>query len=198
MEDILNTAETIQFLPERGSIEPDPIKELENGLGLWAAVLEKIPNGVIAGGAIRDFIMGVQPKDIDVFIPSKLFKASNFEQWEPHPNAVEYEAGDHVDAVLQRKLFGWVVDLILVNLPETEESFGARVIKSFDFGITRSWFDGELHDTLEACHDREKGRVTLMLEDRLDRAWKRFDRFNAAHGNSWTFVAPPRPTEEVI
>ena len=42
---------------------------MQNGPELWNAILDQMPPGaVIAGGAVRDFILGVQPKDIDVFM----------------------------------------------------------------------------------------------------------------------------------
>jgi len=40
-----------------------------NGPDLWDAILLKLgPDAYIAGGAVRDYILGTEPKDIDVFL----------------------------------------------------------------------------------------------------------------------------------
>lgn len=181
-------------------VPPDPWQDVptfSNGPLLWTAILASVPGAVVAGGAVRDYLMGVILKDIDIFVSTS--SPVDFSFWDPHPKAVEYEAGDHVDAVVQRKFGNWTVDLICVSVADSAEDprpFGQKVIETFDFGVTRSYFDGQLHDTIEAAHDRRKGQVTLMLDDRLARAWDRFDRFNTSHGGGWTFRAPPRPLEE--
>lgn len=55
--------------------DPSVIDEFENGPGLWNKLAsrfsEYLPDGykpVVAGGAVRDFLLGLPPKDIDVFI----------------------------------------------------------------------------------------------------------------------------------
>lgn len=38
----------------------------KNGPELWQEIIEKLPGAVIAGGAVRDYLLGVEPKDIDL------------------------------------------------------------------------------------------------------------------------------------
>lgn len=154
---------------------------MNNGPELWNYILAQIPNGIIAGGCVRDYLMGVEAKDVDVFVSDCTY--DKFEGWEAHPEAEEYEAGDHVAFVMQRTLEGVTVDLIGLALKDFS---GEEIIKTFDFGITRSWYDGEIHDTYEASEDRTNGRITLMIPDRMLRAVRRFERFNERNGNAFT------------
>lgn len=166
---------------------------MENGPELWNTILAQIPGGIIAGGCVRDYLMGVPAKDIDVFV--SVHQSTNFNGWEPHPDAEEYEAGDHVAYVVQREVEGWTVDLIGMD---PKVLTGEFVISQFDFGLTRCWYDGEIHDTVEAAHDREKGRITVMINDRPDRLLKRFERFNARNGGTWSLWENGAPYKPVI
>jgi len=44
-----------------------------NGPALWDALLDavNVPGAVVAGGSIRDWCLGIDPKDIDIFVPCK-------------------------------------------------------------------------------------------------------------------------------
>lgn len=169
---------------------------MDNGPELWNTILAHIPGGIVAGGAVRDYLLARPAKDIDVFVPISWDPPNGFEGWLPHPEAEEYLAGDHVAFVFQQQIEGIVVDLIGVQFHSGIEIIpfsGHAVAASFDFGVTRSWYDGELHDTFEAMHDREKGRVTLMRDDRPERALRRFERFNERMGGSWTLWKDGQP-----
>jgi len=49
-----------------------------NHAGLWDCILKlvDVPGAVVAGGCLRDHFLGLEPKDIDVFIP-----CTSLEHW---------------------------------------------------------------------------------------------------------------------
>ena len=60
-----------QAMKARSDLHPsgfDPSR-MANGPDLWRAILAKMPPGsIVAGGAVRDYLLGYEPKDIDVFM----------------------------------------------------------------------------------------------------------------------------------
>jgi hypothetical protein len=184
---------------------------LENGPDLWRAILERMPVGsIVAGGAVRDYLLGKEPKDIDVFmgVPAVseevdfealcdlnilpdprhgLFRIEN-----THERFEEYAAVSCILCVSSGELLGRKVDAVEI------EHFqgGAELIKEFDFGITRCWFDGEIHDTPEAKHDRENKVITLLSDARQERSIARFERLNERWGGDWKLVIATQSTGE--
>jgi hypothetical protein len=189
----------------------DDPSRLDNGPGLWAAILAKMPPGaIIAGGAVRDWFLGVEPKDIDIFmgthaaLPPTADTLDN-DGWDtiaaaPDPRCgfsridvdfernAEYEAMTGIALVSRGMCCGWPCDAVVIDGPCEP----GALIAGFDFGITRCYFDGELHDTIWARCDREAVTVTLLLDDRPERAAIRFDRFNERHGGRYQLVRPAR------
>lgn len=188
--------------PSQSSLSrPSAPVAIANGPDLWRAILARMPAGsVIAGGAVRDYLLGVEPKDIDVFmditaegvsaeadddllLPTDarfgLYRIDN-----EHERFEEYAAVSNIACVSSGKMFGHRVDAVVI------EGFtgGIDLIEGFDFGITRSWFDGEIHDTPEAKFDRDNRTVTLLLTDRVERSLTRFDRLNARWGGGWALA----------
>lgn len=177
---------------------------------LWREILSRCPAGsIIAGGAIRDHFLGLEPKDIDVFCTEKA-AGSDFNPvddvsddglasrvWGPHPDAEEYEGMEtEVSCVVQRKIAGVLVDLVIID--HDGEGFAEHLIDSFDFGIAQVWFDGnDIHQRPAALKDRTDRTVTCLLPTRPARAWARFDRFNERSGADWTPIGfPERPTTD--
>jgi hypothetical protein len=176
----------------------------DNGPELWSKILAQMPAGaVVAGGAVRDYLLGVPPKDIDVFMGtpaeiqdpptqdryfteafdarSGLYRIDSV--WERQE---EYAALTHIDLVSSGTLFGWKVDAVVL----TNFTTGDALIEDFDFGITRSWFSPErgLVESQLAFDDMTNRHVTLLLGDRRERAEKRFARFNERMRGTFTFV----------
>jgi len=176
---------------ERTSIptetEAGPV--ITNGPALWSLVLARMPVGaIVAGGAVRDYLLGVEPKDIDVFCPTEGLGGFDFTGFEPlgEDRREEYEALSFIDLVQRTRMHGFQIDLVGVYMPGWTPR---ALVETFDFGITRCWFDGEaLHDTAEAGYDRSCDAVTLLVPGRPERAAARFARFNEAHGGRFTFV----------
>ncbi len=177
-----------------------------NGPALWDAILSRMPEGsVIAGGAVRDYLLGFEPKDIDVFTgfpvggnPSDYldFKPNDpryglFRIENEHERFEEYAAVSNILCVSSGTLLGVKVDAILI------ENFksGAELIEGFDFGITRCWYDGEIHDTPEAQRDRESLTVTLLSDEREMRSLARFERLNARWGGAWILARDAQAIE---
>lgn len=184
---------------------------LANGPELWRAILAEMPTGaVVAGGAVRDFLLGYEPKDIDVFmaippiskepIPfpnlSDPFVIGDLELGDPrhgllridaeHERFEEYTAVSNIVCVSSGRLLGWRVDAI--DLDDFEG--GEKLVTQFDFGITRCWFDGEIHDTPEAKLDRESRTITLLLNARRERSLARFERLKTRWGDDWKLSTP--------
>jgi hypothetical protein len=173
-----------------------------NGPDLWNAILSRMPSGsVIAGGAVRDYLLGVEPKDIDVFMgthagpceepsePANLYDiqpASDprfglFRIDNEHERFEEYAAVSRIACVSSGTMFGFKVDAVIIE----DFAGGPDLIQEFDFNITRCWFDGEIHDTPEAKRDRDGHCVTLVSDEREARSIARFERLNARWGGGW-------------
>lgn len=164
-----------------------------NGPELWASILKHCPPGAfVAGGAVRDYLLGVEPKDIDVFAPTDAWvESSRFSRIDgPDNRCEEYLALSAIDVVQRGVINGWTVDLVYMSWPIAKPWTPERVVASFDFGLTRSWWDGDLHESDEAYKDRENRTVSLLLTDRPVRSRKRFERFNLASGGDWRLVEP--------
>lgn len=157
---------------------------MKNGPFLWDQILSHFPpSAIIAGGAIRDWWLGVEPKDFDVFIPCDVVVIPP-EGFEELGSGSEYDGISTIDTVYRGTLCGVTVDIILHADPE--------IINNFDFGITRGWYsirDG-LIDTVEAKTDRENGTVTLLGDLREPRTSDRFKRFNDRMGGHYQLVLP--------
>lgn len=169
-------------------------KGAANGPELWAIILESMPSGaIVAGGAVRDYLLGVEPKDVDVFCPSEALGGFNFTGFEPlgDDRREEYDALPLIDLVQRTRVNGVQVDLVGVHMPDWSPR---ALVETFDFGITRSWFDSDgLHDTAEAGFDRSTKTVTRLVHDRPERAEVRFARFNERMGGGFQYVIEPEP-----
>lgn len=185
-----NAVEPLRVSPVPASIPS------ANGPELWDAILAGMPEGsIVAGGAVRDFLLGFEPKDIDVFMGLHigdhdprygLYRIDN-----THERFEEYAAVSNIMCVSSGTLLGVKVDAVLI------ENFdgGAKLIDDFDFGITRCWYDGEVHDTPEARHDRDNRIVTLLSDEREARSLARFERLNTRWGGDWTLVRDAQAIE---
>lgn len=178
---------------------------MRNGPDLWLSILAELPKGaVIAGGAVRDFMLGVEPKDIDVFMGPNDWIMDRPPGWhridDKDERAVEYRAVSGIESVSHGQRFGYEVDVIEIAVSEfAQKNFGAKpqrfnpekLVAGFDFAIARSWFDGQIHDTPEAALDRFFRNVTLLHNNRPERSKRRFERFNERMGGTFTYRERP-------
>ncbi len=162
---------------------------MRNCPSFWTVLLQDLPPGaIVAGGAVRDYLLGVPPKDIDIFVEtSEWDKPDDFFSLDGRAEKdQEYGMMSNIDVVARGTRFGYQVDLIGITLPNARHVTGKNLVPTFDFGITRCWFDGlGLHETNESRIDRCRQTVTLFHDDRMDRALARFDRFNARMGGTY-------------
>lgn len=170
-----------------------------NGPDLWndilAEVHETFPGAVIAGGAVRDFLLGQEPRDIDVFVNATRDELSQvdlfggelltFEELSDYKQNPDWK--EEVTGVLNGFYGGYPVQII-----GRAFASGDELMERFDLGITRCWFDGQLHDTPAAAADRRARTLTLMRWDTPEHVRatkKRVKRFRE-RGSVWTFVDP--------
>lgn len=180
---------------------------MNNGPALWDLILGDMPDGaVIAGGAVRDYLLGVEPKDIDVFFVWPAVEEGPVDldvvDWEMvslncprvglyriddyYERLEEYAALTNVNVVSSGKMYGFKVDA--VELAEMKD--GSDLVDGFDFGINQSWYTTEtgIRETQIAGCDRDAQQVSLLSNDRRERSLKRFDRFNERHDGAYTLV----------
>lgn len=159
-----------------------------NGPELWDQILAFFPGAIIGGGAVRDYLLGVEPKDIDVFANANdLHVPDNFAPLEGDRRE-EYDALGFIDVVSRATMAGYQIDLVGINLACTPR----ELIETFDFGVSRCAYttSAGIIDTAESLADRSNKTVTLLLDDRLERSRLRFARFNERMGGDWTLVEP--------
>jgi hypothetical protein len=177
----------------------DPVNPLgvnhKYGPELWTQLLDGVKEifnpewCIVAGGAVRDHLLKLPPKDVDIFVrkPKVLDKdvgnlvdQANCLGWQNIHivgNPGQYGQKKVEKVVLAGDTLGHRVEMILVK-EETPEA----LLDSFDFEICKCWFDGEIHTTAKANVDIVKKQFTPTKE--IDEAAKlRFDRINARHGN---------------
>ena len=193
-------------MPSQAPIPSIAAERLPNGPELWRAILAQMPDGaVIAGGAVRDYLLGFEPKDIDVFMalppvadPAQMDDVDwdAFAAHDPrhglmwidntHQRFEEYTAVSNIVCVSSGELLGWPVDAI--DLDDFEG--GEKLIDQFDFAITRCWFgdDDVIHDTPEAKRDRDNRTITLLSDAREARSLARFERLKERWGGDWKLV----------
>jgi hypothetical protein len=188
---------------------------LKNGPELWLAILAPIravfgDDAVIAGGAVRDYLLGFDPKDIDVFVNVRSIEEllegadkldNRFTLAPLDEELTEYEQNpdwvNEVSGVLDGGFLSGIgvwdhFDLQVIGRPSSTFS-GATLVSRFDIGITRCWFDGEIHDTPYAGVDREGKTLSLLRHDtpeHIEASRGRATRFIRRHaefkfGSGW-------------
>ena len=126
------------------------------------------PGAIIAGGAVRDFLYGKPPKDIDVFIPLGCepdIKSTNLwkeVKWDYvfKDKMREYEALGNLRGLDQ---FFWkdhTVQLISIHEEDAYEK-----VRTFDLGICKCYFDGYLVYLDDFIKDKEDGLITNFKPD---------------------------------
>lgn len=179
-----------------------------NGPELWDLILGDMPEGaVIAGGAVRDYLLGVEPKDIDVFYawpaPSEELPPINLDNLELHfvsdprvglhriddyyKRQEEYTAMTNINLVSSGVMYGFKVDAVEM----TEMKDGFDLVEGFDFAINQCWYDSNMAGMGQLAasrRDMAENTVTLLSNDRRERSLARFARFNERHAGAYTFV----------
>jgi hypothetical protein len=185
----------------------------------WSIALEiirlRFPDAVIAGGALRDTLLGREVKDIDVFAshPYGWSNAHDIISWTDWADrmlgpsyyviheglAQEYSEGLYgvvcaieIDAAVTRPR---PIQLIMLDTPVTLET----VVERIDFGLCRVSHDGTtLFQHPDFVHDVNNRFFTLRRsenEAQYDRSCRRFRRLNEKYPG-WPMVDPDTDTRD--
>lgn len=178
---------------------------MKNGPELWDKILSHFPEGsIIAGGAVRDYVLGVEPKDFDVFGSYSTYDVGvegmehiDLDDNETHTE--EYLAMREIAIVMKGEIEGVKVDYIGHHLEDP-----VQVIEAFDTGISQAFYaspqegglfpGGMLYKKKAFVDDVTNKTVTVLRGDRLERTQARFERFNAKMNGEYTLIIP----DEVI
>lgn len=180
-----------------------------NGPALWDSILEALgfEGAVIAGGCIRDYHLGLEPKDIDIFVPvpnrleledlmdrlndSSLWQLSLIETG----NEGEYEeAFDGIlIGVIEGEFCNMPVNIISRSayLDGCDEPDLTSLIESFDYGILQAAYDGRaIIATPAQSRDHFNREATLLNRNYYSQSIARFERFNERNPGVLRFVDP--------
>ena len=176
-----------------------------NGPALWADILNPVssifgPNAVIAGGAVRDYLLGYEPKDIDVFVDSTRehlaaakprLEAFGFTDITLLTDATTCQYTDwqpDLKGVLDMQFGGRQVQIIARRFSSMAELAG-----QFDLAICQSiYFPGGIFSTPEAKADRQNKTLTRTrygTDEAYSATMERVERFKAKY-EGFRFVDP--------
>lgn len=184
---------------------PVPVRAFTpNGPALWDTLLEalNVPGAVIAGGCIRDYHLGLTPKDYDICVPGfqrpgliDLAKcregvADLTPLWwdEDGGEDKDYDSPDLI-GVLEGELLGHPVNIIA----RADHDDGLKaLIEGFDFHIVQFAYSTQLGitGTDAAEWDLANRTATLAHTKFTELSYKRFDRFNVRNPGVLTMVDP--------
>lgn len=184
---------------------------MKNGPELWATLLTVIgvPGAVVAGGCIRDYKLGLEPKDYDIFVPVDTreglqaladrlpgdLRLIEFECEDDGGNYAEYFKGVLI-GVLEGDLLDYPVNIV-ARQPHLEGGTQG-LIESFDFGILQCAYElgGHITQTSAFQHDLLDRTATLVVdrgEDLKANSHLRFMRFDERNPGVLRFVDPDLP-----
>lgn len=179
---------------------------LKNGPVLWEALLEAIDldGAVVAGGCIRDYLLRLEPKDIDIFVPHG--NRQEFEELIASLNATgifdltlmdgeAYRTDDmlSVVGVAEGEALGFPINIIarIAHLSGAWE-----LINSFDFGILQWAFVSTkepLISTTQAFMDIALRNATLAHDRTREQSIERFKRFERRTDARLLLIDPYAP-----
>lgn len=164
--------------------------KMKNGPELWNAVLDAVktvyPQAIIAGGAVRDYLLGFEPKDVDVFVVGEFAPIEHeaFTQLQvPDNRRSEYEGVRYVQFVDDYEAFGHQIQIVVLLDRQVALE---NLVETFDLGITRCWYDGQVHTSREFVRDYLHDTITILLNDRPERSQLRAERFAERHAGQFT------------
>lgn len=165
---------------------------MKNGPELWDKILSHFPEGsIIAGGAIRDYLLGLEPKDFDVFGPYATYNAQvegmeHLTQTSNEEHEEEYLAMREIAIVMKGEIEGVKVDYIGMHIEDP-----VVIVEAFDTGINQLFYgNGILYKKKAHVDDVANKTVTVTRADRLERTKERFERFNKKAGGEYTLIIP--------
>ena len=111
-------------------------------------VQEKNGPCIIAGGAIRDTVLGAHVKDVDVFISKANFKTSNIQtavsgSWNLDSISSKAKFERAYESYMIDDMHDIRVDPLPVQIIVLKCDPEEYVTKCFDYGICKVWYDGQ-------------------------------------------------------
>jgi hypothetical protein len=171
-------------------VNPAPLNQnFKYGPELWDQLLEGVREiynpdfAVVAGGAVRDHLLKVPPKDVDIFMFQPKVPDQKIQDFIDMAQCLGWQnvhlleqpgqyGNKATKMVLQGFTLGHTIELIVVPEDTVE-----KVLNNFDFGICQCWYDGEIHTTKAADFDLKKKQWT-PLKNMDDSLKARFDLVN--------------------
>lgn len=159
-------------------------------------------DAVIAGGAVRDVLLGRPVKDIDVWYSDDshvdwVEVSRCFPTWKRllHDDAAAYISGGEVQAVIDLDSFSGGKPVQLIRTWQS----GRSVLDRFDIGLCQVGYDGRVFHTADFLRDVERetitilrspkgGNVTAHMSNHLDRVQAKYPTFTPV---SRTLPFPP-------
>lgn len=166
-------------------IEPEKIAE---GIKILKFIQKDIPGASLAGGYLRDAVLGGTPKDIDIFIPyvepyvidrvMQSYSAVEMKGAKYMPQQEVTRIWDVVDSIKTelstRKL---PVQIIMLNKGLNIE----ERIQQYDFGLCQIWTEGEIVYCTQSFVDDVNNKTCSLIvcedDTQFQRSMRRFDRF---------------------
>ncbi|ALF01647.1 tRNA nucleotidyltransferase [Caulobacter phage Percy] len=195
------------------------VRRLRNGPDLWAALLEDLVpifggDTIVAGGAVRDFMLGLEPKDIDIWVNERDLVGMQHKMRRLHEDQYlrwnwylkEMEDGDpdyngsigdnlliwEGEAVYKPQVGEGAVHMAInvIACPEHVDGIEA-VVDRFDMDICQWWFSGGMiHQTPAALAALDNRTATVIRGHDHSRADRRFANFNARNPGVLKYVNP--------
>lgn len=165
-----------------------------NGFLFWNDVLQRISNAtdgapaVIAGGCIRDYMLGLPPKDIDVFVEGEVnhLMGNNPEGFELDrlmPAREEYRGNlNNILFIQDYKYRDTAINIINID------AMVYGVLDNFDSNINKGMYDGmNLEISADMGKDLENREVTIVRQghNSMQRAQRLVQKVHAAGERDW-------------
>ena len=146
-------------------------------------------SAVIAGGMIRDAVLGGDWKDIDIYVPynkeidvySLLYEHEDF-------NIIDVKYGAMIQEGYRNKALIEVIDAeyaggikvqVMPYLLPDNDMFKYSLINDFNFGIDQAVYDGRsVHLSDAFKEDKKRGTATLLKLDRLEQLPSAMEKFS--------------------
>lgn len=170
-----------------------------NGPRLWTNILNQLPGSkVIAGGCVRDWMLGVPEKDIDVFYSNapEEFVLNNGDGWRLAPDQVQQDENRQHEGM--QNILG-IVDMFYqdhrVQLIRLNDDVNlSRYVHNFDITICKGSFrpfEGLLVPSAMASDLEEK---QILCEGQTNQTSVRARRFLekiSQYEQGWTVINDP-------
>jgi len=177
-----------------------------NGPEFWDVILRDIRREnpsiqpIIAGGAVRDFILGGEAKDIDVWFykstrggptTATMHKAKRWTRVVPDDeDENEYASNSRLKMLHNYAFYGWDVQLIGVDVfPWGWES----LVNDFNIGLSKMAYDGAVHAHADALTDIANKTVSIVKPnagERLKRCVGKATALAAKYGFDKSNIIP--------